>query len=269
MWHTTRRPSLLLALIACTAANLLAVPSVSARASAPQTPPPNPQGYVFQYGEERPVVICAVNNMCDIALQPGERLHGEPFVGDPRFRLFPSVTGKNGSSRLHVLVQPAAAGIQTTLTIHTDRRAYHIELRSHATQYMAAVQFAYPEEIRAVAAREEHARAEARQRETLPTGEYLGELDFNYSVTGAARWRPVRVYSKGQQTIIQMGSALDAATAPALLILKGSELMPATSVAPFRLVDDRYEVDLLFTRAALVSGSGDSQQSVTIQKENR
>jgi len=84
-------------------------------------------------------------------------------------------------------------GLETSLVVTTDRRAYHIRLRSHRTEYMPQVMFAYPDEDQAKWDVYRNHSLKERQDKTLPqTGEYLGDLDFSYEITpnGSIAWTP-------------------------------------------------------------------------------
>lgn len=112
-------------------------------------------------------------------------------------------------------------GLETSLIVTTDQRTYHMRLRSHRTQYMPQVAFTYPED--ALAKWDTIRKREVQEREkiTIPqTGEYLGNLDFEYDVDGDAPWKPVRVYSDGKKTIIQMPKVMSQTEAPSLLVLR-------------------------------------------------
>ncbi|MBV7306577.1 P-type conjugative transfer protein TrbG, partial [Xanthomonas vasicola pv. vasculorum] len=173
----------------------------------------------FLPGKQYPV-MCAVLQVCDVALQPGENVNGLN-VGDPRYTVEPAVTGSGSSQVIHLILKPLDVGLDTTLVLTTDRRTYHFRLRSSRTQLMPFVSFTYPETAMAkwdaIKARE----TQVRQENTIPqTGEYLGNLNFNYSVDGSARWKPVRVYNDGRKTIIEMPSTMQQSAAPALLVVR-------------------------------------------------
>jgi type IV secretion system protein VirB9 len=89
-------------------------------------------------------------------------------------------------------------------------------------------------------------------------------LDFRYRLDGNAAWKPVRVYSTGIKTVIQMPAQMKASESPALLVLGdgGKEEM-----VNYRVRGDRYIVDLVFTKAVLISGVGHHQTRVTITHE--
>ncbi|MGO8658392.1 TrbG/VirB9 family P-type conjugative transfer protein, partial [Rhizobium ruizarguesonis] len=81
--------------------------------------------------------------------------------------------------------------------VTTSRRTYHIQLKSHTSQYMARVGFDYPEDVSSKLA-DVNARLEAGR--TPGEGVPSEQLTFAYTVSGKASWKPTRVYSDGMKT---------------------------------------------------------------------
>lgn len=105
---------------------------------------------------------------------------------------------------------------------------------------------------------------------TLPTGQNLANLDFGYEIRGDhPRWTPQRVYTDGVKTYIQFPSASFAGSeAPALVSLArdgGLFSKPTQELVNYRVIGDRYVVDQVIDRAALISGVGSSQVEVIIE----
>jgi P-type conjugative transfer protein TrbG len=101
------------------------------------------------------------------------------------------------------------------------------------------------------------------------TREYMGNLSFEYEVSGSAAWKPVRVYNDGRKTIIQMPSTMAQTEAPALLVVRkdgGVFTDDETVMVNYRVQGDRYIVDSVFDKAILIAGVGSSQDRVTIQR---
>ncbi|WP_025983522.1 P-type conjugative transfer protein TrbG [Xanthomonas phaseoli] len=221
-------------------------------------------------GKQYPV-MCAVLQVCDVALQPGENVNGLN-VGDPRYTVEPAVTGSGSSQVIHLILKPLDVGLDTTLVLTTDRRTYHFRLRSSRAQLMPFVSFTYPETAMAKWDAIKTRETQVRQENTIPqTGEYLGNLNFNYAVDGSARWKPVRVYNDGRKTIIEMPSTMQQSEAPALLVVRkdgGLFTDAETQMVNYRVQGDRYIVDTIFDKAILVSGVGSSQDKVTITRGN-
>lgn len=222
--------------------------------------------YIYGSGQIR--VVCAVLQVCDVSLQPGEQVNNLN-VGDPRFTVEPAITGNGASQRLHLLIKPLDVGLDTSLVVTTDRRTYHFRLRSTRNEFMPYVSFTWPDEAEAKWAAIRLRQQQEKHDNTLPeTGEYLGRLHFNYRVVGRARWKPVRVYNDGVKTIIEMPGAMQQTEAPSLLVMKGRGLFakPETVMVNYRLQGSRFIVDSVFDKAVLVAGAGRGQEKITIQR---
>lgn len=236
-------------------------------------PAPGANGMIrYVYGTVQAPVVCAVLQVCDVELQPGETINDTGIqLGDPRWQIAITTSGEPPNVTQHLILKPSDVGLTTSMVITTNRRAYHLLLRSHRTQTMVRVGWTYPEDVNKQL--EEHRRKLATQRteQTIPgTNEYLGDLSFAYRVTGEAPWKPIRVYNDGSKTIIQLSKEVQASEAPTLLVLRSEGNLfkkEEVAVVNYRLQRDRYIVDQVFDRAVLVAGVGGSQARVTIERE--
>ena len=234
-------------------------------------PVAGPNGSIkFLYGAQQPSIVCAVLQVCDVALQPGEQVNSINLGDTARWTVEPAITGSGGGEVQHLIIKPLDVGLETSLVVTTNRRTYHFRLRSHRTRYMPQVAFTYPED--AMAKWEAIKTREGRERRdnTLPqTGEYLGNLSFDYEVSGSAAWKPLRVYNDGSKTIIQMPSTMAQGEAPTLLVVRkdgGLFSDDETVMVNYRVQGNRYIVDAVFDKAILIAGVGSGQDRVTIQK---
>lgn len=234
-------------------------------------PVAGPDGMVrFVYGVQQITLVCAVLQVCDIELQPGEQVNSIN-VGDPRFTVDPAISGSGATQVQHLIIKPQDVGLETSLVVATDRRTYHIRLRSHRTDYMSRVGFTFPEDAMAKWDAVKMREASLKQERTIPeTNEDLHDLNFNYEVKGSAPWKPVRVYNDGVRTIIQMPAGLGQTDAPTLLVVRkdgGWFGDDETATVNYRVHGDRYIVDSVFQRAILITGVGRNQERVTITRE--
>ena len=234
-------------------------------------PVAGPNGSIkFLYGAQQPSIVCAVLQVCDVALQPGEQVNSINLGDTARWTVEPAITGSGSGEVQHLIIKPLDVGLETSLVVTTNRRTYHFRLRSHRTRYMPQVAFTYPED--AMAKWEAIKTREVRERRdnTLPqTGEYLGNLSFDYEVSGSAAWKPLRVYNDGSKTIIQMPSTMAQGEAPTLLVVRkdgGLFSDDETVMVNYRVQGNRYIVDAVFDKAILIAGVGSGQDRVTIQK---
>ncbi|RWO62364.1 MAG: P-type conjugative transfer protein TrbG [Mesorhizobium sp.] len=217
---------------------------------------------VFLYGEIQPSVVCSPLQVCDIELQAGEVVR-DVLVGDTvRWKVEPATSGAAGTQAIHLIVKPSEPGLVTSMVVTTSRRTYHIQLKSHETQYMARVGFEYPEDVSTKLA-DVNARMEAS---TIPgAGVPAEQLQFGYSVSGRAGWRPSRVYSDGAKTYIQFPRSISGQDAPVLFVVSGGQ----NRIVNYRMKNDMMIVDYYVDKAVLVSGVGWKQEKVTIRRGGR
>jgi P-type conjugative transfer protein TrbG len=237
-------------------------------------PAPGSNGAVtFPFGATLPSVVCSPFFVCDIALQPGETINDVEAGDSYRWKVEAISSGIGEQKTPHVVVKPTDAGLATNLLITTDRRSYVIKLVSTEDQWTPLVTFSYPEDAAAKMSAYHREADRDREAKTLETGENIDRLDFNFDLSGdSARWRPVRVYSDGAKTYIQFPPGFSSDQVPALVALgtDGSWFSsPTEEVVNYRLAGDRYVVDRVLDRAALISGVGDAQQRIVITRRTK
>ncbi|RWB25072.1 MAG: P-type conjugative transfer protein TrbG [Mesorhizobium sp.] len=217
---------------------------------------------VFLYGEIQPSVVCSPLQVCDIELEAGEAVR-DVLVGDTvRWKVEPATSGAAGGQAIHLIVKPSEPGIVTSMVVTTSRRTYHIQLKSHQTQYMARVGFEYPEDV-SMRLADVNARMEAS---SIPgAGVPAEQLQFGYSISGRAGWRPSRVYSDGIKTYIQFPRSISGQDVPVLFVISGGQ----NRIVNYRMKNDMMIVDYHVDKAVLVSGVGWKQEKVTIRRGGR
>ncbi len=221
----------------------------------------------FLYGAERPSIVCAVMQITDIELQAGEKVVSINLGDTVRWVVQPAVSAGDTT---HIIVRPREIGLDTSMVVTTDKRTYHMRLRSHRTEYMPRVRFAYIEDALDKWESVKTAAVAKRKADTIPeTNEYMGDLYFGYTVKGKARWKPVRVYNDSVKTIIEMPKAMAQTEAPTLMIsrkqgrvFKKREL----TIVNYRVQGNRYIVDSVFDQAVLIVGVGGNQERITITR---
>jgi P-type conjugative transfer protein TrbG len=214
---------------------------------------------VFLYGEVQPSVVCSPLQVCDIELQAGEVVR-DVLVGDTvRWKVEPATSGSVGGQAIHLIVKPSESGLVSSMVVTTSRRTYHLQLKSHHTEYMARVGFEYPEDVN-----EKFAEINARMEASIIPGAGVAaeNLNFGYRTSGRARWKPTRVYSDGTKTYIQFPSSFAGQDAPVLFVVSGGE----NRIVNYRLKGTMMIVDYMVDRAVLVSGVGWNQEKITIKR---
>lgn len=263
-------------------ATALFVPAaVSAQSRSPSQPvaaatdaariSPRPSGWqgatqVFVYAPGGLyVVTAAVGQVTDIMLQDGETLSdtGAVAAGDTvRWVIGEAASGEGVGRRTHILVKPTDPGLATNLVINTNKRTYHVELRSTPAIYMASVGWSYPQDdLIAI----QHARdAEAIKAETqVQTGIDPARLDFAYRLSGPdTPWRPAQVFDDGAKTYVLMPSGIAQSELPPLFLLGDKN---KAELVNYRVSGRYLIVDRLFTVAELRLGTR-KQQIVRITR---
>ena len=208
-------------------------------------------------------VYTAPGQVTDIALQEGEQLVGSGPVaaGDTvRWIVGDTESGTGPSKRVHIEVKPTRPDLVTNLVINTDRRTYHLELRSTEKTYMASVSWQYPQD-QLLAFRRQNVLAEAAT--PVAAGIDLAQLRFRYAIEGDnPPWRPVRAFDDGEKAYIEFPRGIGQGEMPPLFIIgpagKTSELVN------YRVRGNYMVVDRLFAAAELRYGSARHQQRVRI-----
>ena len=206
-------------------------------------------------------IYAAPGKVTDIALQAGEQFVGSGPVaaGDTvRWVIGNTESGIGPTKRMHILLKPTGPNLTTNLVINTDRRTYHLELRSDAKTYMASVSWAYPQD-QLIALRAQDTAAEALA--PLASGVDVTALNFRYRVEGDnPPWRPLRAFDDGHQVFIAFPSGIAQGEMPPLWVIgpKGDGQLVNYRVRGYYMIVDR-----LFAAAELKLGA-EPQQIVRI-----
>ena len=206
-------------------------------------------------------VYAAPGEITDIALESGEQLVGAGPVaaGDTvRWIIGDTESGVGTTKRVHILVKPTRPDLTTNLIINTDRRTYHLELRSAEKTYMASVSWVYAQD-QLIALRRQNAAAELAA--PVATGVDINALNFRYRIEGdTPAWRPLRAFDDGRQVFVEFPSGIGQGEMPPLWVIGpegGAELVN------YRVQGNHMIIDRLFAAAELRLG-GEHQKKVRI-----
>lgn len=199
-------------------------------------------------------VYAAPGQITDIALEEGEQLIGSGPIaaGDTvRWVVGDTESGSDTTRRVHILVKPTRASIETNLVVNTDRRTYLIELRSRERPYMPSVAWYYPETVR------ERSRAVAL-RPVLPDP---AQRISRYAIEGDnPPWRPLAAYDDGRKVYVEFPKGIVQGEMPPLFVIGPDG---KTELVNYRAYGNVLIVDRLFAAAELRLG-GEHQQRVRI-----
>jgi type IV secretion system protein TrbG len=205
-------------------------------------------------------VYAAPGQVTDIALEQGEQLVGSGPVaaGDTvRWIVADTESGTAATRRVHILIKPTRPDVTTNLVINTDRRTYHLELRSTDKTYMASVSWTYPQD-QLIALRGRNALAAGAEN-----GLDIGNLHFRYAIEGDnPPWRPLQAFDDGKKVYLIFPPGIGRGEMPPLFIT-GPE-GKTSDLVNYRVHGNHMVVDRLFAAAELRLGDGNSERHVRI-----
>jgi len=234
----------------------------------PDRPRTGADGRVYYlFGATLPTLICTPMQVCSIQLQRGEVVNDVHAGDTARWRITPASSGSGASATTFVIVKPTDAGLVTNLFITTDRRSYTIKLASTQNDWIPVLAFDYPDDVQRLWAQHQENQDRHIAATTLSTGQNLAALNFNFKISGGkSRLRPQRVYTDGEKTYIQFASVNFGNRAPALVALGSGD---TEEIINYRVIGDRYVVDQVIDKVALISGVGRRQNRVTIERRGK
>ena len=196
-------------------------------------------------------LYAAINQVTDVALEAGEKLVSVSAGDTVRWVVGDTTSGEGKDAQVHILVKPIGADLETNLVITTDRRTYHLEMRSSLSTYMASVSWTYPAS-ELLALKKQRAEVEASSTSLADIGVNIGQLRFRYKIEGDAPWKPRQVFDDGTKVYIQFPSGLAQAEAPPMFVI-GPDGTHA--LVNYRVRGTTYIVDRLFAAAELRLGT--------------
>jgi type IV secretion system protein VirB9 len=196
-------------------------------------------------------LYAAVNQVTDVALEAGEKLVSVSAGDTVRWVVGDTTSGEGKDAQVHILVKPVGADLETNLVITTDRRTYHLEMRSSDKTYMASVSWTYPA-AELVSLRRQRDEAAASLASIADGGVNIDHLRFRYRIEGDAPWKPQQVFDDGAKVYIQFPSGLAQSEAPPLFVIGPDG---KSALVNYRVRGTTYIVDRLFATAELRPGT--------------
>ena len=250
----------------------------------------------FVYGAGRPTVVCSLLHVCDISLEPGESVVDVQTGDSARWVVGRSAHGSAQGMVEHVTIKPTDIGLESNLTIYTDKRSYSIDIKSSAKDFMPNVSFIYTEqsmqryqniknellarkrnnELNLSSSGEELALADEDEyvsetaaipgrKRAKSSVALLSGLDFNYQVSGDKEVIPLRVFNDGKHTYVQMPQKLSEGMLPAIVEVTQTHVFSedATAVTNYRLQGNNFVVDGIPRHLRLFIGNEDSGRAMS------
>lgn len=209
----------------------------------------------FAYGSGIPTVICALLELTDLAFEKGESILSVQLGDSVRWNIESAISGSANDSVEHLIVKPLEAGLKTSMLITTDRRTYHIRLKSTEADFMPAVVFSYPNSLKLPSKKhygddsylqytsnydsnEDHndyseTNSSLKYYSSVQNVSYEGNSrpalnvaatyndstqrrNYNYSVDGDSKIIPQNVYDDGKRIFIVMNNPINSSYLPVL-----------------------------------------------------
>ena len=209
----------------------------------------------FTYGSGIPTVVCALLELTDLAFEKGESILSVQLGDSVRWNIESAISGSANDSVEHLIVKPLEAGLKTSMLITTDRRTYHIRLKSTEADFMPAVVFSYPNSLKLPSKKhygddsylqytsnydsnEDHndcseTNSSLKNYSSVQNVSYEGNSrpalnvaatyndstqrrNYNYSVDGDSKIIPQNVYDDGKRTFIVMNNPINSSYLPVL-----------------------------------------------------
>lgn len=209
----------------------------------------------FAYGSGIPTVVCALLELTDLAFEKGESILSVQLGDSVRWNIESAISGSANDSVEHLIVKPLEAGLKTSMLITTDRRTYHLRLKSTEADFMPAVVFSYPNSLKLPSKKhygndsylqyssnydsnEDHndysetnsslkyyssvqnVSYEENSRPALNVAATYNDStqrrNYNYSVDGDSKIIPQNVYDDGKRTFIVMNNPINSSYLPVL-----------------------------------------------------
>jgi type IV secretion system protein VirB9 len=235
----------------------------------------------YPYGLSRPTVTCAPLHVCSIALQDGEAVTSVSLGDTVRWLLQTATAGVKPV----IMVKPTQSGLSTNLVVTTDKgRIYYMHLVSSKTEYLPMMTWYDPAAMTRDLSAEAQASArqkaqyealiaatqqaaEQAQAQRVVADKSVGKLDpttldFGYTCSGEAAFKPARVFANETHTFIQLPPGTSASDAPAVFNVTRQD----TELLNSRLVNGYYIIDGKPAKLSLVLGVGTAAQTVTCEK---
>lgn len=224
----------------------------------------------YPYGEYEPVVYCNPLRLCDIELEPGEKVIDFGSGDNLRWNFFVSVSGSEASDSKepvhHLMITPRELDLTTNFIITTDRRTYNLRLVSKEKDYYPRVKFYYPHKtlerfskLNALALEQDA----GNQKNVCFPDLALEDLNFDYRLETNKKvdWKPLRVFDNGEKVFIQMPKSQEL---PILLIKSAGS--SNAEIVNYRSRCNYLIVDKVFDQAILVTGEGRRKKEVLISR---
>jgi type IV secretion system protein VirB9 len=224
-------------------------------------------------------IHCQPYRTTDIRLEPGELVIEMPFLSEEQvWEVGAGVSRKEGEDVQHFFLKPTHSGLTTSMIIITNRRIYHLLLKSYSDRYMTMISWNYPNTM-PFSIKTDNASVNSTgtgrgplssspSNPRAPNGvmesglmvnpEYLSfDYKMTYNIFLKPRWLPKRIYDDGRKTYIECNEIMLNMESPVLFNHKNERIN-------YRVSKNVMIIDELIEKVTLRVGL----EKVTVVKKN-
>ena len=182
-----------------------------------------------------------------------------------RWHILPSYMGDAADFTPIVLVKPLMGGLQTSLSIMTDRRDYDIIIQSEDSgDYMPRIGFYYPQDKADAVTIGFPDSIQANTVVHQPVIN-LDQIKHDYQIKGNRHltWYPLSIFEDGRKVFIRMS---DRVTNNELPIFMALDKKGRRQMVNYRYFKPYFVIDQLFDQGELVLGTDNFQQAIYLHR---
>lgn len=166
-------------------------------------------------------IYCQPFRVTDIQLEPGEQCLEMPFLSEEKvWEIGAGVSRVGAVDTQHFFLKPYSAGLETSFIIITDKRIYHLMLKSFRDTYMTQVKWEYPNAMpfNVMQSGENTSGWKSNKLGNINKlssdgvkidPRYLSfDYKMSYPLFSKPYWLPYRVYDDGSKTYITMNETV-------------------------------------------------------------
>ncbi|MBF0570767.1 MAG: TrbG/VirB9 family P-type conjugative transfer protein [Candidatus Omnitrophica bacterium] len=198
-----------------------------------------------------------------IILQEGEKIMSAAAGDTTRWNILPNYIGNSATYTPIILVKPFMGGLQTSLSIITDKRDYDITVQSvDSGDYMPRAGFYYPQD-KADAVNVGLPPDKIENNESKQPKINIENIKYNYRIKGdpSLSWFPTRIFEDGNKVFIRMSDHVDRSQLPIFMMIDHSG---QPEVVNYRYFKPYFVVDTIFDRGVLILGTDKYKQVVKL-----
>lgn len=220
---------------------------------------------MFPYGLA-PVQLTAKRMMYSkIVLQEGEKIMSAQAGDTIRWHILPSYIGDASAYTPVILIKPFMGGLQTSLSIITDKRDYDIAIQSvDSGEYVPRIAFYYPQD-KADSINVGLPPDKIENNQAQPPKIKIEDIKYDYRIRGDRNlsWYPTAIFEDGNKVFIKMPAEVDHSQLPIFMAI---DQAGQTEVVNYRYFKPYYVIDTIFNRGALILGTDRYKQVINIAK---